>query len=55
MIDRLQGFFGLSRTPFGRDLAPGMLHRHAHGEEGRHLHEMLQHGALSQVFQCLFK
>jgi type II secretory pathway predicted ATPase ExeA len=33
MIDRLQGFFGLSRTPFGRDLAPGMLHRHAsHGE-----------------------
>ena len=33
MIDRLQGFFGLNRTPFGRDLAPGMLHRHAsHGE-----------------------
>jgi type II secretory pathway predicted ATPase ExeA len=33
VIDRLQGFFGLSRTPFGRDLAPGMLHRHAsHGE-----------------------
>jgi type II secretory pathway predicted ATPase ExeA len=33
VIDRLQGFFGLSRTPFGRDLAPAMLHRHAsHGE-----------------------
>ncbi len=33
MIDRLQGFFGFTRTPFGRDLAPGMLHRHAsHGE-----------------------
>jgi len=33
VIDRLQGFFGLSRTPFGRDLAPGMLHRHtSHGE-----------------------
>ena len=29
VIDRLQGFFGFTRTPFGRDLAPGMLHRHA--------------------------
>ena len=29
MIDRLQGFFGFTRMPFGRDLAPGMLHRHA--------------------------
>lgn len=33
MIDRLQGFFGFTRPPFGRDLAPGMLHRStAHGE-----------------------
>ena len=33
MIDRLQAFFGFTRMPFGRDLAPGMLHRHAgHGE-----------------------
>jgi type II secretory pathway predicted ATPase ExeA len=33
VIDRLQGFFGFTRAPFGRDLAPGMLHRHAaHGE-----------------------
>ena len=33
MIDRLSGYWGFSRTPFGRDLAPGMLHRHAaHGE-----------------------
>jgi type II secretory pathway predicted ATPase ExeA len=33
MIDRLRGFFGFTHTPFGRDLAPGMLHRHAsHGE-----------------------
>jgi type II secretory pathway predicted ATPase ExeA len=33
MIDRLQGFFGFTHPPFGRDLAPGMLHRHAsHGE-----------------------
>ncbi|MCP2337533.1 ExeA family protein [Actinomadura rupiterrae] len=33
MIDRLQGFFGFTKMPFGRDLAPGMMHRHAaHGE-----------------------
>jgi type II secretory pathway predicted ATPase ExeA len=33
MIDRLQGFYGFTRMPFGRDLAPGMLHRHtAHSE-----------------------
>jgi type II secretory pathway predicted ATPase ExeA len=33
MIDRLQSFYGFSRMPFGRDLAPGMLHRHnAHNE-----------------------
>jgi hypothetical protein len=29
MIDRIQEHFGLARMPFGRDLAPGMLHRHA--------------------------
>lgn len=33
MIDRLQEFFGFTRMPFGRDLAPSMLHRHSsHGE-----------------------
>ena len=33
MIDRLQAHYGFTRMPFGRDLAPGMLHRHAaHGE-----------------------
>ena len=32
-ISKLQGFYGFTRMPFGRDLAPGMLHRHAgHGE-----------------------
>jgi type II secretory pathway predicted ATPase ExeA len=32
-IERLQGFYGLTRMPFGRSLAPGTLHRHtAHGE-----------------------
>ena len=33
MMDNLISYFGFSRTPFGRDLAPGMLHRHsAHNE-----------------------
>jgi type II secretory pathway predicted ATPase ExeA len=33
MIGRLQAHYGFTRMPFGRDLAPGMLHRHAaHGE-----------------------
>ncbi|MDQ3989598.1 MAG: AAA family ATPase [Actinomycetota bacterium] len=32
-IDRLQSFYGFSRSPFRRDLAAGMLHRHtSHGE-----------------------
>ena len=29
MIERLQAHYGFTRMPFGRDLAPGMLHRHA--------------------------
>ena len=32
-IQRLQAHYGFTRMPFGRDLAPAMLHRHrAHGE-----------------------
>lgn len=32
MIDKLQGFYGFTRMPFGLDLAPSMQHRHtAHG------------------------
>lgn len=32
-IDRLQAYYGFSRMPFGKDLAPGMLHLHrAHAE-----------------------
>jgi type II secretory pathway predicted ATPase ExeA len=32
-IERLQAHYGFTRTPFGRALAPGMLHRHgAHSE-----------------------
>jgi type II secretory pathway predicted ATPase ExeA len=29
MIDRMQQHFGFTTMPFGRDLAPAMLHRHA--------------------------
>lgn len=28
MLERIQSFYGFGRMPFGRDLAPGMLHRH---------------------------
>ena len=28
-LDKLCSFYGFTRTPFRRDLAPGMLHRHA--------------------------
>jgi type II secretory pathway predicted ATPase ExeA len=28
-ISKIQGFYGFTRMPSGRDLAPGMLHRHA--------------------------
>ena len=27
-LDELSSYFGFTRTPFRRDLAPGMLHRH---------------------------
>jgi type II secretory pathway predicted ATPase ExeA len=29
VIDKLRAHCGFTRMPFGRDLAPGMLHRHA--------------------------
>ena len=33
MIEKLQSHYGFTKTPFGRALAPGMLHRHgAHAE-----------------------
>jgi type II secretory pathway predicted ATPase ExeA len=33
MMHNLISYYGFSRMPFGRDLAPGMLHRHsAHNE-----------------------
>jgi type II secretory pathway predicted ATPase ExeA len=33
MIEKLRAHYGFTRMPFGRDLAPGMLHRHASHNE----------------------
>ena len=33
MIEKLQARYGFTRMPSGRDLAPGMLHRHASRNE----------------------
>jgi type II secretory pathway predicted ATPase ExeA len=33
MIQKLQAHYGFTKMPFGRDLAPGMLHRHASHNE----------------------
>lgn len=33
MIDRLSSYFGFTKLPFGRDLAPAMLHRHSAHDE----------------------
>ena len=33
MIEKLQAHYGFHRMPFGRDLAPGMLHRHTSHNE----------------------
>jgi type II secretory pathway predicted ATPase ExeA len=42
MIKNLQAHYGFTRSPFGKALAPQMLHRHqAHGE------------AVSQIGWCL--
>jgi type II secretory pathway predicted ATPase ExeA len=29
MLDKIQSFYGFTRMPYGRNLAPGMLHQHA--------------------------
>jgi type II secretory pathway predicted ATPase ExeA len=33
MIEKLRAHYGFTRMPFGRDLAPGMLHRHGSHNE----------------------
>jgi type II secretory pathway predicted ATPase ExeA len=50
VIDRLTSYWGFSRTPFGRDLAPGMLHRHAaHGEAAARIHWCIGERALGVI------
>ena len=29
MLDKIQSFYGFTRMPYGRNLAPGMLHQYA--------------------------
>lgn len=50
MIERLQGHWGFTRTPFGRDLAPGILHRHhAHGEAAARISWTISERALAVI------
>ena len=37
-IDRLRAHYGFTRMPFGKDLAPGMLHGHRAHQRGRRAH-----------------
>ncbi len=47
MIANLQAHYGFSRVPFGRELAPGMLHRHdAHNQAAARITWCIQQKAL---------
>jgi type II secretory pathway predicted ATPase ExeA len=47
MIANLQGHYGFSKMPFGRELAPGMLHRHdAHNQAAARITWCIQQRAL---------
>ena len=49
-IERMRAHYGFSRAPFGRDLAPGMLHRHrAHAEAVARITYLVQERALGVV------
>jgi len=50
VIERLRAHYGFSRTPFGRDLAPQMLHRHrAHAEATARITWLIAERALGVV------
>lgn len=50
MIERLQAHWGFTRTPFGRDLAPAMLHRHtSHGEAAARISWTISERALGVI------
>jgi type II secretory pathway predicted ATPase ExeA len=49
-IDRLRSHYGFGRTPFGRDLAPGMLHRHhTHAEAVARITYLITERALGVI------
>jgi type II secretory pathway predicted ATPase ExeA len=49
-IDRLRAHYGFTRTPFGRDLAPGMLHRHhTHAEAVARITYLITERALGVI------
>lgn len=50
MIDRVQGYSGFTRVPFGRDLAPSMLHQHhSHREAAARIAWCINNRAISVV------
>ena len=49
-IERLRAHYGFNRTPFGRDLAPQMLHRHrTHAEAVARISWLIDQRALGVV------
>jgi type II secretory pathway predicted ATPase ExeA len=49
-IERLQDHYGFTRMPFGRDLAPQMLHRHAaHAEAAARIGWCISQRALGVI------
>ena len=50
MLDKIQSFFGFTRTPFRRDLAHSMLHRHAgHAEAVARIRWCINENALGVI------
>jgi type II secretory pathway predicted ATPase ExeA len=49
-IDRLRSHYGFTRMPFGKDLAPGMLHAHgAHAEAVARMSWCIQEQAIGVI------
>ena len=49
-IDKLQAHYGFTKMPFRRDLAPGMLHRHAaHAEAAARIAWCISEHALGVI------
>lgn len=49
-IDRLRAHFGFSKTPFSKDLAPGMLHQHrGHAEAVARVCWCIQESGLGMI------